>query len=70
MKVSVCLIISLLLVFAEVNKANEEMLEDNGLLEKLVKRSVGCIGRSCSVFNPCCFRHTCSYGQCTYGYGK
>ncbi|XP_071123649.1 uncharacterized protein [Mytilus edulis] len=66
MKVSVCLIISLLLVFAEVNMANEEMLEDNGLLEK----SVGCIGRSCSVFHPCCFRHKCSYGQCTYGYGK
>ncbi|XP_076113622.1 uncharacterized protein LOC143081824 [Mytilus galloprovincialis] len=70
MKVSICLIVSLLLVFVEVNMANEEMLKDNGLPDELVKRSIGCIGRYCSLFNPCCYRHKCSYGKCTYGYGK
>nr|AHF20922.1 CRP-I 2 [Mytilus galloprovincialis] len=63
MKVSFFLIVSLLLMSVGVNMANAEMLKDNGLRQKLVKRSPGCGRRSC----PCCPGYTCVSGRC-YGH--
>ncbi|XP_071121466.1 uncharacterized protein [Mytilus edulis] len=76
MNISVWLFVSLLLVYSEVNMANDEMQDGNRFLEKLVKRSVGvgvhrgCIGRPCSFTNSCCHKHRCSNGYCDIIHGK
>ncbi|XP_063398335.1 keratin-associated protein 5-8-like isoform X2 [Mytilus trossulus] len=69
MKMSICLVASLLLVFVGASMANDEMMEDNELANHLVKRSVipspPCAndGANCRK-NACCPGSTCVYGNC------
>ncbi|XP_071121469.1 keratin-associated protein 10-4-like [Mytilus edulis] len=73
MKVSICVVASLLLVFIGATMAVEEMMENNELAHKLVKRGIpvtpptpsqcGNNGDSCRS-NKCCIGYSCVYGSC------
>ncbi|XP_071123653.1 uncharacterized protein LOC143081833 [Mytilus galloprovincialis] len=67
MKVSICLFICLLFVSVGVNMAHEEMLEENGFMHELVKRSV-CSGKPCHTNRHCCKGWMC-YGRKCKRYG-
>ncbi|XP_063398337.1 keratin-associated protein 4-3-like [Mytilus trossulus] len=68
MKVSICLVASLLLVFVGVNMANAEIMEENELAHNLVKRSrpgPPCVNdRQSCRYKKCCSSSTCVYGSC------
>ncbi|XP_076115497.1 uncharacterized protein LOC143083144 [Mytilus galloprovincialis] len=63
MQISVCLVACLLLMSVGVNMANDEMLEDNGLIHDRVKRAP-CWPRGCFRDRDCCYGYHCSYRKC------
>nr|AHF20946.1 multi-CRP-I 1 [Mytilus galloprovincialis] len=65
MKVTVCLVACLLLVFIGVNMATDEMVEDNELTHNLVKRAAPCgsNGDNCQ-YKKCCNNFNCVKGRC------
>nr|AKK32403.1 CRP-I28 [Mytilus galloprovincialis] len=63
MQGSVCLIVCLILLSVGVNKATEDMLEDNGLNHERFVRGTRCV-RPCYASYDCCSGWRCSYGKC------